>query len=901
VDDTNESLSLVDQNKSKTEYLTFESNNDLRDHESDNLDIKYSKSSVYRSIIYWLSQDLLLTDYFSDQFPRLKPLSHFVDGASFVINKLWAPTFSGLFLFEMGTFFSKPDERYGTTLGDIILGNGNNQLAITSNLGSDLPGEWIFSLWLALIGGAITIGGIIQLARQYYQENMTDDARQIQDQDTQITSPDTNNIELTADPNLSHSNKILTGLKSLYINYSDWKSGQKVNIKLEPLFWLFLSYILYADMRLIKLFIKKIIALSEYLNQKKSCENEGKQFLYLPDYGNYECTVCGDWDFIEPRDVFDPQACLSGLLGPGNSPEFILSNLERVLKFGPNKTLDLSGQHWTNWTKTQWSNFLSNVSHTAHHFDIFNLSSSVLNLGFAHDGKVAELTDFLKKVNISRLDLRNQGMGNAEASVLSPALSNLHYLDMTSNRLTQTGFLINNTQTFEVLKLSNNPFKTSEIPKLFQPFQYASLTQLDVSQTNLNAEDLEALSKALENSKIKKLDISKNDFSQADLNVLGKNLSLDEINLSQCHLSDQQVVDFVSAQENHVTKADFSKNTLTDSVVIGIISASANGNLTTLNLNDNLISDVGAEELSKGSTETNIKEVGLAGTQITKEGFEKLLQGSFSSIDTSRNPIGNDAAQLLDDYKNTSSVENIDLSSTGMTDIGGKNLASALVGSNILALSVSNNKLSDQSLVPIVNNLESSNVTDINIKNNQMELNGAMALAETLPRTKLKNIDLQNNKIPDEGGLVLAKSLIQPTPHSESLGDEKISRDMILAVRRSKPVTDVRILNTQNNFFKAPAKRALRRVSPSIPNTHIYYAQQRNATSAFFARPQSNGLLTPGNSTQANGSAAQYLGLSLLTGIVPIILGLVAIYLIYQLFKKDTPTCKKQSHRRMHR
>lgn len=324
---------------------------------------KDNAERAYRKTIHHLSRDIFFIDFLVARYPQLGHLKTFSNGASFVINKLWVPAFSTLLLHDAIEYWAYPSARYGTTFGEVLGGTAHNQLTYTSHLGSDLAGEWDYSLWPALMGGVVLAGGLGNMlyrrfhpARSTGYESISEDS---EDPELHITESELHNQDL----NLKQwaYAKISQPLKNLLGIYNTWTKGETVHPKWEAPFWLLLMYTLYADIRLLELWAIKIIGLDHYLKAKSECEKAHKMYTYLEDYGDYECSFCPDWSFVEPRDSFTSQGCLDGLLASGRTPDFILSHLDRILKIPDFKVFDFSRQPWMEWTESQWKELLARL------------------------------------------------------------------------------------------------------------------------------------------------------------------------------------------------------------------------------------------------------------------------------------------------------------------------------------------------------------------------------------------------------------------------------------------------------------------------------------------------------------------------------------------------------------
>lgn len=843
------------------------------------------QNSPYHFFIYWLANDLFFINALARRFSFLKSTSDFSDGVSFAAHKFWTPTFLGFLTHDLIQYQLRPNDRYGVTISQILTGTADNQYSLSSHLGSDLPADWKYFLGAALIYSVVLTSGGIQVIRGCYERNRFDSVTQIPDQQSSL------------------SNRLLTSLPRLIARpislYQDWSARKPVAWYLHPPFWFAVLFSLYADVRLVEIMVNKIKGWKKYSEEKNQCE-PNKKFLFLPEYGNYECVAC-DWDFVEPRDRFDADKCFSGLLNGNNSPEFILENINSLLRQHLLNTslLDFSRQNWHQWLDAQWEKFFSNPLLSNHDWTALNLSSSQFNPSFLSTKRMAVLADFLNQSNVSQLDIHNQGVGDAAISQLSSMISQLQYLDVSSNQLTKTDFLINATKSLKTLKIANNKLGDQEIQKIFQWIPFFDLTELDISHTNINEDGLDYLSDVLPNSQLQKIDVSENDFSQADFNQFGQAIALSsvkELHLSKTQMIDDQAVQLAEASAHHLNSLDVSQNPISDQGVISIISSGMNGNLSSVDFSGTSLTQAGIQQIANILQDNinNVSEIKLANTQMTAQGFSAIVDlPQLTALDVSNNAIGDEATKILNEKKSHIFLEKINLSATKLSDEGALQLAEALPELNVSSLDISHNQVSSASFAKIVQS-NTSSLTDLNVANNQITEEGAQALALALPKKPIETIHLENNPLTEMGSEVIAKSLIKPpTPHFEEIGKEIISVDEARALRRStKPATKMKTIYLDFNLFQGKARRAFRRVLPSAPDTDVkIYALQNQSIrqNNFFGSQSLSPFIESNvrNTTQMNANTAPYLLISLASGIGTIIIGLIALYLIYRALKNS--------------
>ncbi|MDX2164727.1 MAG: hypothetical protein SFW07_04835 [Gammaproteobacteria bacterium] len=874
----------------------------------------HSGSDIYRKFVTLVAQDL------HKQLPAKTPerLKHFTQGSIFVLNKLWAPAFWGMFLHDLIVYGAYPLERYGTTFGQLWIGTATNHITLTSNFSNDLAGTLAHSLLPAVVTASIPAGGLIWVfepSRAFISN---------------IFSATLGNV----------GNKIPEGIKGLYAknvykNYLAWKNGKEapdgeaprlaVKIARDVFFLPFVMAVFYANLRLILLDIFKIIGLHNYLDARDACLAQNKSYAYLNDYGKYECVVV-TWEFIADGLKFTNQDALKGLLESSHDPDFINSKLDELFRSTPYfQEFDLSGQNWKQWTPAQWNALLTKVSSHVTQLQRLSLGAPVPNNFFPTDGFMEELVGFLQNVNTSELIMPNQGLGDTQFNKLTPVLSEFSEINVNSDQLKSIGGLANHTQSLTKVKVSGNAIQNfgmqviaSEIAK-----PESVLEQIEAAGIGMDENGLAQLSTALPGRNVRKIVLGdEDDLSQADFGVFGTAVAegdVETVVVRQARLDDNQVVNFVTQSKNgNLESLDFSGNDIGNDGAIGVVVASEGGSLQVVKLNDNQdIDDTGALGMASHLAQTNITEVGVGGTQVTSVGIKSLIEvKTLKAIDVSNSPIGDDVAAVFS--TTPTNVEKIKLANTQLTSIGAESLAQALRThlANVTTLDISGNNLPDDAVAEIVSALKDSKITKLNLEGNAVGLNATAALVDVLPQIPINNLNLRNTQLSDECGAAIARALIEPTPHSEQIGNSDIDLDEIRAVREAKQTTSLIKLDISNNPTGRVTKIAFRQVLPSTNITEFLSNSTgvSRSTSDFFAsrssfhssaRAFSGAALssTASNFSQpllagsSNSMSSSHVALGALAAGPIILIFLLLIYLLYRLCRKngEDSSCKTLS------
>ncbi|OQS04796.1 hypothetical protein THRCLA_02997 [Thraustotheca clavata] len=204
------------------------------------------------------------------------------------------------------------------------------------------------------------------------------------------------------------------------------------------------------------------------------------------------------------------------------------------------------------------------------------------------------------------------------------------------------------------------------------------------------------------------------------------------LDLSDCHLIDSWTSHVYAAVELNAKRIeiiDLSFNSFSATLIDAFGNLSELPALKKLNVSNNLLTDIMAEN------------------------FSKLLNRTpnLAYIDLSLNQLGRGVAKAIVSAK---CLVSLDLSSNHLYDEGCEVLCQYLLGKSCLRiLSLAMNKLSDLSAITLANVLvNDTTLTTLILSGNEIKNHGASAIAFSMDRNpKIKEIYLDANKIGDEG------------------------------------------------------------------------------------------------------------------------------------------------------
>ncbi len=479
----------------------------------------------------------------------------------------------------------------------------------------------------------------------------------------------------------------------LLAHYLLWCLGQPESKGLQPLFWSFKAAKGYIKIKLLYTLYLGIKQLIEFYAAKRSCEAQGKLWLYMDQVADYICSVCGDLP-VYYKNIFSMANCLNDLLGQPQPISYIVTLLNRIQLADNITVLDFSNQQFSD-NVNEIDIILPIIrTHLPQLEELyFYLHKTHAMIGAAGAVSVA---NYLAHSNLHTLNLNNQGIGDNATEFIARALpySKLQMLDLGGNKIVNVSAL------------------AQALPRSALQSLYLSYNQIV---------DISALAQALPQSNLQTLYLGFNQI--ADINPLMQ--ALPRSNLQILNLGDNQIVS-INVLEQALLQSKLQNLNLGGNQIVnvsGLAQTLPQSALQSLYLHYNQIADINA--LMQALPQSNLQMLALGGNQI---------------VDI--NPLRQALSQ--------SNLQTLDLSGNQIIDISA--LAQALPQSNLQTLDLSSNQIVDISA--LTQALPQSNLQTLDLSSNQIV--NISALAQALPRSTLQTLDLSFNQIADLNVLALA-------------------------------------------------------------------------------------------------------------------------------------------------
>ena len=239
------------------------------------------------------------------------------------------------------------------------------------------------------------------------------------------------------------------------------------------------------------------------------------------------------------------------------------------------------------------------------------------------------------------------------------------------------------------------------------------------------------------------------------------------------------------------------------------------------------------EETITSSLEANSKTLKLSGKYYSTDEITLLARSGqvreVLVLDLEDNQIGNEALKLLSESSQLLKLEVLKLGVNFITDEGIKEWANSLnvTLKNIKSLSLSDNKLTDDSLVDFVKSSNFPQLESLDIGWMEAGNKTAMAIgiSDTLPC--LKKLDLERSYVDAEGirsliGGKIAENLEELNLAANKFGDEGVS-----IIAGTSSLRNLKVLNLSQNMIGDEGAKAIGTSTQLSGLTHLYMG--RNA------------------------------------------------------------------------
>ncbi len=654
------------------------------------------------------------------------------------------------------------------------------------------------------------------------------------------------------------------------------------------------------------------------ISPNTTCIEEGKEWLYMPEYSEMICSMCGDLP-VYINDIDNVQGCVSGLLAQPQTPEYILSSLNKLTRFANVSNLhkiDVSQQpDWSNWNTTTFGEILNIFSRLTSYLDTFDGSQSVPNTNFVDNGNLQKLAEFSHSVILNKIILRNLGAGTAltQSFLNNSYIEQTTYYDFMGNNITDLVYadlcknLPSNLTTFIV---SNNNITDVGFAQCAQNIANSTIKHLDISYNSITQEFSKSLITIVKKGILQFLKFVGNDLTGVDLTAFWQattqNSSLSHVDLTNTNLNDGQLSSMAPyANQTSINDFILRNNPYGDAGVGSFMPAARNSQIRKVDFSFSLVSGNGINNIAQNLPYTNITSVILDGIQIANTNLQQLVNGLIESIvdhlSLQFNYLDDVSASILKGWLNTLDkiIKVLDISNNQFTDVGGVVLANATINSTIAEIRINNNQLSSVTGIAFANSLPNNNLKALIANGCNFGPDTAVALSNVIDQCDLESLDIGNNPLLN-GTFPLALKLITATPDPNSLSEVTLSAVEANAFNAAKPASKITkiILNdsemdastvraTCRALFKANITRNNFNVddNPVDPeDVNLKNCRFNQTSPSFNIAPTSQYYLRP-NVTNYNSNSSQtaVLGLGSVIIIVPaIIFAVIALYLIYK-------------------
>ena len=389
-------------------------------------------------------------------------------------------------------------------------------------------------------------------------------------------------------------------------------------------------------------------------------------------------------------------------------------------------------------------------------------------------GNLKDLAEWIKmNPLLEYIGLQNNNLRSSATGILQALQANtkLKGLDLNNNNMGDTvteiiAGIIKNNNLIELLDIGNNNFSLSAIAILKALANLTTLHIIDLSCSIIGdiAKDLADVIKS--NCCLETLRLANNDLRSSAvliLQALKGNSKLKELNLNNNNMTGVIAEDLADVIKSNscIEMLGLANNELRSSAVI-LQALKGNSKLKQLNLDNNNMTGVIAEDLADViKSNSCIETLELANNDLRSSAaviLQALKENSkLKELDLDNNNMtGVIAEDLADVIKNNNCLEKLWLANNDLRSSAVVILQALKGNSKLKVLNLNNNNMTGVITKDLVDVIKSNNsIETLGLANNELRSSAAVILQALKGNSKLKELNLDNNNVTG----VIAKDL----------------------------------------------------------------------------------------------------------------------------------------------
>ena len=449
----------------------------------------------------------------------------------------------------------------------------------------------------------------------------------------------------------------------------------------------------------------------------------------------------------------------------------------------------------------------------------------ILNL--QHNDMTCEVAEDLANViknNSGIEELRlSYNRFKSSASVILQALkenSKLRILQLSSNSMAgqvaeDLASVIKTNSNLEQLGLGNNKLGSSAVVILQALTQNCRLKLLNLNNTNLTGEIAEYLARVIKNnSNLTYLGLANNLLGISTaviLQALKENSKLEVLYLCNNNMTGQVAEDLAKVIKNNsgLKEIYLSHNCLRSSAVLILQALKENSKLKILDLGNNNMTGVIAEELANViKNNPSLEEIFLSHNDLKSSGvviIQALIRNSKLKVLNlnGNNMTGQVAKDLAHAIKNNSGLAKLYLSANDLKISMAVVLQAVNATSKLKILDLNNNNMTGQTAEDLANVIKNnSNLERLGLRNNKLGYSAAIIFRALIRNHKLKLLNLSGNNMTGKVAKELASVIKSNLGLQELyLSDNDLKSSAVIILQAINFIKQLRILSLTNNHM----------------------------------------------------------------------------------------------------
>lgn len=733
-------------------------------------------TNPYQRVVRWWHNEDYLVKLIMKNLPRdqtkeanEKKAQAISYALRFPLFRLWPIAMTVMLSQELIVFMAYPEDRFGSTISQILLGTSQTEGANLSHFGNDDPSQ--AGMMSGILLAAPVVLGIFAAVGSV----------RLMNSESELLNNIAEKISAT----------------NLYRSYITFSKGNSNNPLAHIAFWSLSLGVSVSVAKYLSIIVNKIMSAAHFDQARAACENKHDEYTYMQMSARHECSPCGSWEFVSYTQTKSAQGCLDGLFSKIKNATEIVNYLDS-LKTPRNFTLvDLEKQNWLAWSGSDFQAVVTVMKERANQtLDEIVIANKHENIKTPSTAHVAAIKDLIQHVPAKKIILKDINLGDENGASVVSGLQNNTVVEVVVMQNVQIAgqtadvfaTVIPSMTNLQSVILPENHLSDIDTEKVNAAARNSSsVVEIDYSfNQNCTSDTLIDVASKLPGSKWQNIILSGIPMSHQAAAQLSDGIMRSELKklvVNQCQITDRALAELAPGCA-YLESVYLADNLFTDSGLEVLVESACNSTLIDIDLTNNRLRDGSASLLGLCIGEGKLQRIVLNQNQFTLQGIReitsKLASSGIKTFIFNDALLGDELGSMLGDAckdgannkLETLIVRNGDLASPGVIKIFKQcnGLVYVDVGNNAdidgeIGDAVAGNVKTNTKLKAMI--FDETSIDDTVLEK----------FAPELPGSPLELINVDHTKTGANASKLLVQQTISKVPHIDKIGASYLGRD----------------------------------------------------------------------------------------------------------------------------